>query len=366
MMTTTLGRYIAWRILKGVLMAFLVVISIIMLVDFVEASRNIGADAGLSPLTVMFLTMLKAPQLIEQTIPFVVLFGVMGSLYSLNRRSELTVLRASGLSAWRFLQPAILVTAMLGVLWAAALNPLASKSMALRNQIVAAQTQAPITARKSQELWLREGTEFEQTVIYAANADIFTYTLYDVTFTMFEADTDGELVFKRRFDAKEATLLPSKYWQLTDVIENTANAEFRRNSATSWPTTITIQQLQDHDKDATAPPFWELPREIQKLSQAGFSSTALKMQFNKLLALPLMLIAMTIIAAGVSMHMTREGGTLRLMLIGGVLGFAVYFADNMIGAFGKAGTIPTTLAVWVIPFFVLFCGLVYLSRVEDG
>ena len=67
--TTTLGRYIAWRILKGVLMAFLIVTSIIMLVDFVETSRNIGADADLSPLTVMFLTMLKAPQLIEQTIP---------------------------------------------------------------------------------------------------------------------------------------------------------------------------------------------------------------------------------------------------------------------------------------------------------
>ena len=364
--TTTLGRYIAWRILKGVLMAFLIVTSIIMLVDFVETSRNIGADADLSPLTVMFLTMLKAPQLIEQTIPFVVLFGVMGALYSLNRRSELTVLRASGLSAWRFLQPAVFVTACLGVVWAIALNPLASQSMALRDQIVAERTQAPVTSRKSEELWLREGTEYEQTVIYAADADIYTHTLYDVTFTMFEADTDGQLVFKRRFDAKQAVLLPSKYWQLTDVIENTANAEMRINSATSWPTTITIQQLRDHDKKTSTPPFWELPSEIKKLSQAGFSSTALRMHFNKLLALPLMLIAMTIIAAGVSMHMTREGGTLRLMLMGGVLGFAVYFTDNMIGAFGKAGTIPTALAVWVIPFFVLSCGLIYLSRVEDG
>lgn len=363
---TTLSRYIAGRIFRGILLAFIIVTGIIMLVDFVEASRNIGADAGLSAITVMFLTLLKAPQLIEQTIPFVVLFGVMGALYSLNRRSELTVMRASGLSAWRFLRPAIAVTGILGVIWALAFNPLASKAMETHGRMVAAFTQDGVVQAADKEIWLREGTEYEQTVIYAASADLFARTLFDVTFTMFEADSDGELIFTRRFDAKKAELLPSQYWQLTDVIENTGGAVMRRNSATSWPTTITVEQLQDHDKSEILPAFWQLPSEIKKVSQAGFSSVPLQMQFNKLLALPLTLIAMTIIAAGVSMHLTRQGGTLRLMLMGGVLGFAVYFTDNMIGAFGEAGTIPIPLAVWAIPFFVLFCGLAYLSKIEDG
>ncbi|MGJ8563527.1 MAG: LPS export ABC transporter permease LptG [Alphaproteobacteria bacterium] len=363
---TTLSRYIAWRIFRGIFLAFIIVTGIIMLVDFVEASRNIGADADLSAITVMFLTLLKAPQLIEQTIPFVVLFGVMGALYSLNHRSELTVMRASGLSAWRFLRPAIAVTGILGIIWALAFNPLASKAMETHGLMMAAFTQKGPVQTKQKEIWLREGTQFEQTVIYAASADLFERTLYDVTFTMFDADSDGELVFTRRFDAKKAELLSSQYWQLTDVIENTNDAVMRRNSTTSWPTTITVKQLQDHNKSESLPAFWQLPSEIKKVSQAGFSSVRLQMQFNKLLSLPLTLIAMTIIAAGVSMHLTRQGGTLRLMLLGGVLGFAVYFTDNMIGAFGQAGTIPIPLAVWAIPFFVLFCGLAYLSRIEDG
>lgn len=347
-------------------MAFIIVTSIIMLVDFVEASRNLDAGTELSAFKLMFLTLLKAPQLIEQTIPFVVLFGVMGALYSLNKRSELTVLRASGLSAWRFLKPAIAVTGLLGVVWAAAFNPLASKALDLHGQIMSSYAdQAPAQIR-STEIWLREGSEYEQTVIYAESADLFKRTLYNVTFTMFETDSEGDLVFSRRFDAKQAVLLPSKYWQLDDVIENTAGAEMRRNIATSWPTTITIDKLQDYNKSESLPAFWDLPSEIRKVTQAGFSSVRLQMQFNKLLALPLTLIAMTIIAAGVSMHLTRQGGTLRLMLLGGVLGFAVYFTDNMIGAFGEAGSIPIPLAVWAIPFFVLFTGLAYLSRIEDG
>lgn len=365
-MMTTLNKYIAWRIFRSILMAFVIVTSIIMLVDFVEASRNIGADAGLSPLTLAWLTMLRAPQLIEQTIPFVVLFGVMGGLYSLNKRSEITVMRASGLSAWRFLQPAVGVTAVLGIVWAMAFNPFASKAMDLHAASVAKYTQAMPSAATSKEIWLREGTEYQQTVIYAARSDLYELTLYDVTFTMFEADTEGDLVFSRRFDAEEAVLLPSRYWQLKNVIENTSDAITRRSIATSWPTTISVQQLQDHNKQTTLPAFWQLPSEIKKLTRAGFSSNALRMQFNKLLSLPLTLVAMTIIAAGVSMQLTRQGGTLQLMLAGGVLGFAVYFTDNMIGAFGEAGTIPVAFAVWVIPFFVLFCGLAYLSRIEDG
>jgi len=136
MIFSTLNRYIAKRIIKGLLLAFLVVTSIIMLVDFVEGTRNIGADEDISSVTVFIMTVLKAPKLIEQTIPFVVLFGVMGTLYNLNRRSELIVLRASGLSAWRFLTPAILVTATLGLVWAAAFNPLASASMNAHDNMV--------------------------------------------------------------------------------------------------------------------------------------------------------------------------------------------------------------------------------------
>jgi len=102
MMPTTLSRYIASRTLRGIGLAFLIVTAIITLVDFVEGSRNLGADTDISPLQLLALTLFKVPKLIEQTIPFVVLFGVMAALYGMNRRSELIVMRAAGLSAWRW------------------------------------------------------------------------------------------------------------------------------------------------------------------------------------------------------------------------------------------------------------------------
>lgn len=362
----TLYRYIAGRIFRGVLMAFIIVTGAIMLVDFVETSRNIGADEGLSAWTILLLTVLRAPQLIEQTIPFVILFGVMGALYGLNRRSELTVMRASGLSAWKFLLPAIGVTALIGAAWATTLNPLASAAMDKRASMITSFADQTIRIGNDKEIWLREGNEFAQTVIFAKRADMLDRTLHDVTFTVFEADISGDLVFARRLDAATAQLLPSNYWQLSDVIENSADAEMQNVTTMSVPTTITPEQIQERRGREGLPQFWKLPDSIKRMQQAGFSSTGLEIQFYRLLALPLMLVAMTVIAAGVSMHLTREGGTLKLMLSGGVLGFAVFFVDNIISAFGETGSISVSLAVWAIPIFVLCCGLTYLSVIEDG
>jgi len=81
------SRYIARRVFRSIALAFVIVTAIILLVDFVEATRNLGDDDGFNLLQLAGLTLLKVPQLIEETIPFVVLFGVMGALYGLNKRS---------------------------------------------------------------------------------------------------------------------------------------------------------------------------------------------------------------------------------------------------------------------------------------
>jgi len=190
--------------------------------------------------------------------------------------------------------------------------------------------------------------------------------LIDTTFYIFAYDNEGNAVFERRFDAKEAKLVTQGYWQLHDVIEN-AEGEFpQKQTAISFPTSITFENIRETTQNQTSVPFWNLLSNIKKTEQAGFSTVNLRMQFHQLLALPIRLIAMTIIAAGVSMHLNREGGTLRLLITGSAIGFAVYFADNVISAFGQAAILPIILATWVIPIFVLFCGLSYLAKIEDG
>lgn len=362
MSRATLSKYIAGRTLRSIGVAFLIVTAIIALVDYVEGSRNIGSDADLSSLQLLGLTALKAPKLIEQTIPFVVLFGVMGALSGMNKRSELTVMRAAGLSAWRFLRPALIVSAIIGIFWSTVLNPVASY-MSGQYDSKSAELLGNV---QTEEVWLREGSDSAQRVIQAARLDVSTKTLEGAVFYELGLTVDGATKFERRFDAESASLLTPGYWTLDGVVENAPGEKTRRTERITLPTNITVEDLREQSGQRVDPPFWEINDAIKANETAGFSARSLRLQLHKLLALPFLLVAMTFIAASVSMNLIRSGGTLRLLIAGAVVGFAVFFADSVMTAFGEVGVLPVILAAWTVPMFVLLLGVHHLARIEDG
>ncbi len=365
MMGKTLHIYIARCIIKSLLIAFLIVTAIIMLVDFVESSRNLDSDTQISSLNLLYLTLLKAPKLIEQTIPFIVLFGVMGALYGMNRRSELIVIRAAGLSAWKFLRPALYVTGALGILWSTALNPLAVK-LTDKHADLSALWGASLHSNDGGQVWLRDGNETQQIVIFARDLKIDEKTILSPTFYILQLSPDGTSEFTRRFDAKSAELITKGYWQLNDAVETAHRKPPKNHTVITLQTNITLDDLQNQTAQVSNPSFWHIPAAITANQRAGFSTRHLRMQFNSLLALPVTLIAMTFIAAGVSMHLAREGGSLRLLITGSIIGFGVYFMDNVIKAFGEVAILPVLLASWTIPVLILLFGINYLARIEDG
>jgi lipopolysaccharide export system permease protein len=101
-----LERYVMMRTLSTVGVALAVIALIILLIDFVELSRDVGARAETGFLAVLGLTLMKSPTTVLVLLPFVFLFGVQFAFVLLNRGSELIAMRAAGVSAWRFIFPA--------------------------------------------------------------------------------------------------------------------------------------------------------------------------------------------------------------------------------------------------------------------
>ena len=358
-------RYMARRISGGIFVALLIVTGVIMLIDFVEGTRNLGQDLNINNFQIMQLTLLKVPSLIEETIPFVVLFGVMGALYNLNRRSELVVLRATGLSAWNFLSPAVAVTFTLGLIWATLFNPIASHSLSIYKAKISAADSSPT---ENKDIWLRDVTEKKKTLVRASSYDPETRKLSGVTMMQSEADPNGEFIFRTRFDANTAELLSSGYWQLYEARENTDDimSGVTYHDTISIPTQIQLDDINSQSKTDYVAPFWQLPDEITRTRRAGFATTGLEMKWQKLLSLPLTLVAMAFIAAGVSMHLTREGGTLRLLITGVCIGFGVYFTNSIFNAFGESATLPILISAWTVPIMTFFLGVTYVAKIEDG
>ena len=365
-MTRTLAIYFLQRLGISLFVAAVVVFGLIALVDFVEATRQADPNEGFTSLDLFGLTLLKTPSLVEQTLPFILLFAIIGTLHGLNRRSELIAARAAGLSAWQYLRPALMTAALFGVAWVALGNPLASTALARHDAIREA---ASGMERDEQHIWLREATESQRTVIRAEGYDPASRTLLGVTYFAFERDGDSDR-FDRRIDAKSARWLPTGYFQLEDLREYADDSYGELVDALSVPTTLTERQIIDRvdtrGRGERLPPVWQLPALISAQADVGFSTLLPRMKLWRLAALPLLLVAMTVIGATVSMRLSREGGTWRLILTGAAVGFAVFFATVFVEAFGEVGMIPPIVAVWTVPIVALLVGIAYLSQLEDG
>ena len=112
--------------------------------------------------------------------------------------------------------------------------------------------------------------------------------------------------------------------------------------------------------------FWELPAFIDTLETAGFSALRHRLHWHSLLAAPLLLFAMVLLAASFSLRLTRKGG-IGLLMAGGVgAGFILYFLTDVSLALGMSGGIPVILAAWAPALTSTLLGLATLLHLEDG
>src|ERR1700692_2892620 len=122
----TLSRYFGMRFLSSVVGAFIGVVVLAGMIDYVELMRR-GADwPNATPWALAKISMFRVPQLTERIMPFSVLVGAMSCYLTLSRRLELVVARAAGVSAWQFVAPAMIGAFVFGIVATTIYNPVSA------------------------------------------------------------------------------------------------------------------------------------------------------------------------------------------------------------------------------------------------
>ena len=361
-----LERYVLVRTLGGVGAALAVISAVIILVQFVDLSRQVGVRADVGAAQVFGLTLLRAPSVIQILLPFVFLFGGISAYVGLNRRSELVAMRAAGISAWRFILPSALAALVAGALTVAVLNPLAA-SLNARFENDRARLMENYLGDTPKDVWLRQGDDKNQIVIHARSRDTVdgTVRLRGVSLFVYQKNNAGAPEFKRRLEAAEARLMPG-FWQLKDVREATAGESSVRSDSLSIRSTLDAEAAMERFASPDAIAFWRLPAAIRLTEQAGFSASGYRLRFEQLLATPLLFAAMSILAAAFSLRLARLGGLAGLAGAGVALGFVVFFFNQFAGALAKGDILPLFAAAWAPPVVALLSGLTLLCYTEDG
>ena len=359
----TLRRYVAKRFLLSILGAFVVCACLIFMIDMVELLRMSRRATDLSAATLLWMGLLRLPAFSEILLSFAVLVGSIGALLSLNRKSELTVMRSAGMSAWQFLRPGLTVTLLLGVFAVTLFNPLAAAARSEAEQLTAEVfgREAGLLAASGEGSWLRQDGADGQSVVNAKASSNQGLSLIGVT--AFQFDPQGRFV--ERMDADRA-VLQDGYWELQRTTVSRPLREPETFDTYSLSTHLNRERVGDALGSEIAVSFWQLPNLIQASEKAGLSASKYRMQHALLMSRPGLLIAMVILAATVSLRSFRSGGIQTMVLTGMIGGIGFFLLAEVSRQVGAAGLLSPALAVWVPIALALLVSLTVLLHQEDG
>lgn len=367
MIGNTFSFYLARHFLRNLGFVFLLFLGLIVAVDLIELSRELSRVDTVGFWDIFSIAILRAPAFAENVLPFAVLFGSAASLLLLNRRLELVVARASGVSVWQFLLPLLATAICVGVFTVLLYNPL---SLFAQNQSRAAEASAFGTvkgrfANNNNNFWARVSQPAGDAIIRARVSQERGAQLTGVTVYRF----DGQGFSVERLDAQSARFVPGEdenHYELTGVTVTEPGKASIEKDTVSLPVSITLSQLQSSTVKPEEVSFWQLGEHADGARQAGRNHLPFVTQYQSLVAQPFLFAAMVLLAATFSLRFARFGQSGRMVLGGIVAGFVVYVASRLVLTFGSNGLVPASLAAWSPVLIASLIAVTVLLHQEDG
>ena len=192
------------------------------------------------------------------------------------------------------------------------------------------------------ESWLRQdGTDGQSVMSARAVAD---QGLSLTGVIVYQFDPQGRFV--ERIDADKASLNDG-YWELHKALVSRPGREPESFDAYTVSTYLTRERVGEALGSEIAVSLWQLPSLIEVAERAGLSAARYKMQYALLMSRPMLLMAMVILGATVSLRSFRSGGIQTMVITGMVGGIGFFLLTEVSRQIGIAGLVSPTTAVWV-------------------
>lgn len=355
----TMALYVGRLFLTRSFAILFALVLILQTLDLLGTSGKILAVAGNTDNDVWRYVGLRIPQLIETFLPFSVLLGTILTLATLNQNSEVVAMKGAGMSAHQVLAPLFLSALLVAGISFAFNERIVVRSNATLSAWTKAQfAKLPPDTGIRNNVWVRAGDDLikADTVSKSGQQVVLTgvqvFEREDgVLANMVSADravsvADGwQLKNAQRFDRKAGTMTG-----LGDIVAGKGVA----------PDQFTLSNV-----DPDALPFMELRSAITELKQAGRPVASLEAVLWHKISGPLSSILMPLLGAVAAFGLARSGKLYVRAILGMVLGFAYFVADNFALAMGDLGAYPPLLAAWG-PFLLFFLiGEMILIRTEE-
>lgn len=334
-MNTQLQRYVGNTILIGIVAVLLVFLGLDFFLTLVRESSKLGRG-DYTVVEVVYYSLLTLPVGVYTFFPMAALLGTLLGLGHLASYSELTVMRASGVSLWQ-ISLMVFRVAILMILIVIFLGEIIGpKTLAYAKERRQFARAGGATSVVGADVWLRDGNEF----VYIRRA-FSDDQMTDITRYRFENNRLVELIHAKR------AIYQNDHWLLKEVTEeqiDLSGVTTHQLEDLPWTTTIKPGLFFIIDNVPTRLAMVELHEFIHYLRDNNLDATKYEVAFWRKAFQPLATLAMMLLAMPFIFGPLRSGGIGVRTMVGVVAGLGFYFINEFFIPFSQVLSIPPALA----------------------
>ena len=336
--------------------------SIIFIGDLVEYNKKLSSYESNAISLVFLLSALNLPKMLQEILPFCLLFSGMLWALRINDSKELLVIRSSGLPIRKICHPILLVSIILGFISVTTLSPLISATQKKIQKIESERLGKPINSLlvTPSGFWVKQGSLEGNDIIYAKSLNSKTMSFNDVIVFKF----NKEYEVKKRIKAYSSEL-HENYWFLEETESINDIGEITNNDFIKLPTSITKAQIKEGFASPDSLSLWALIPFIKMFENAGFSAKKHRYYLYKLSTFPFLLAAMSILGLSFNLNSFSRQRSNYNILIGVISGFSIFYITKIINALSISGKMPLffgSLLPIILPLFLSIALIIHADE----
>lgn len=349
-----LARYIGRQVIAGAMMALLVLVALDAVFEFIDESDELGKQ-GYTIWMALAYVMLQVPYRAYETFPVATLVGALVALGGLSSRSELTAMRAAGVSVLGIARAVVLTGLVLAVA-AVALGEWLAPAASRLGQDLRAGSLAGTGGVADGGVWLRDGPRYirvgrvrERTLV----EDVRVYAI-----------DAGEL---RRLVTAQTGVYDDGEWQLRGVTVTEIDPD---GVAVSQPSGYRLRADLNPDLlglVALPPellPVDELHRYIDYRRRNGLETARYRLAFWVKLATPLATVVMLLLAVPLVLNARPRAGAGQQIVIGVLIGVAFMLLNRLLNQAGVIYGVPPFISAMAPSLLFMAIALTALQRLR--
>ncbi len=349
-----LFRYIAREIAIATVFLLMALLALFALFDLIRELGELGKGSyGL--MSVLLYVTLSQPAHVVLIFPVAALLGTLYAISRMSAQSELTVMRASGLSIFKLATLAALVGVVFSVIIFAFGEFIAPAADEVAKKVRLSATTNVIASKFRSGFWVKDERAF-------VNIQNVTVESELINMRIFEFDEKFRLKSIRiaergKYAEKNRWILSNVELTTFDGGKDSGRARIIKLPTTEWRSAMTPDLLSVLRVKPEEMSISNLNAFIDHLRENKQNSTRYEVALWAKIFQPIGVIVMMLLAIPFAIQSTRAGGVGAKLVLGTMIGIGAYFLDQLVGHLTVLNDWPPFVGALLplLAFFAVAC-----------